>query len=161
MPAKLSTIISKIQLVPNVANREAIVAFHAYLMSNDLSVHHINNNLKAIISFANYVGPETSFHDTTSRQTVISFLDTKRKPVDTDPEMRWITTWNHYLNRLRLFFRWFHNRYIRSTDESIGEPDWETPDVVRIKSRKRIDKVQLLYVHNMDSALRNIVEEVF
>lgn len=36
----------------------------------------------------------------------------------------------------RLFFRWFHNRYIRAKDESIGETDWETPEMVRIKSKK-------------------------
>lgn len=35
MPAKLSTTINKIQLVPSIANREAIVAFQAYLMDND------------------------------------------------------------------------------------------------------------------------------
>jgi integrase/recombinase XerD len=137
MPAKLSTTVNKIQSVPNLANREAITAFHVYLMINDLSVHHVNNNLKAVISFENYVSSETSFHGTASRQTVISFLDRKRKYVDNDPEMRWITTWNHYyLNRLRLFFRWFHNRYVRGIGESVGEPDWETPGIVRIKSRK-------------------------
>ena len=136
MPAKFSTTVNKIQSVPNLANREAITAFHAYLMINDLSVHHVNNNLKAVISFANYVDPETSFHGTASRQTVISFLDSKRKSVDIDPEIRKITTRNHYLTRLRLFFRWFHNRYVRGIGESVGEPDSETPGIVRIKSRK-------------------------
>jgi hypothetical protein len=86
--AKLSTTINKIQLVPNLANREAISAFNAYLMSNDLSVHHVNNNLKASISFANYLGPETSFHDIKSKQQVLSFLDSKRKSADEDPEMK-------------------------------------------------------------------------
>lgn len=37
-------------------------------MTNDLSVHNVNNNLKASIAFANYLGPETSFHDITSKQ---------------------------------------------------------------------------------------------
>jgi hypothetical protein len=68
-------------------------------MSNELSVHHVNNNLKSSIAFANYLGPEVSFQDITNKQQVISFLDSKRKPADHDPEMRWITTWNHYLNR--------------------------------------------------------------
>jgi len=112
----------------------AITAFHDYLIGNDLSVHHVNNNLKAAISFANYLGPEQSFHDITSKQQTISFLDTKRKSVDSDPDMRWVTTWNHYLFRLRFFFRWFHNRCLRS--EPISESEWETPDIVRIKSKK-------------------------
>ena len=105
-------------------------------MSNDLSVHHVNNNLKASIAFANHLGPEISFHDITSKQQVLSFLDSKRKSIDDDPDMKWITTWNHYLNRLRLFFRWFHNRYGRGNEESVGESDRETPETVRIKSRK-------------------------
>jgi hypothetical protein len=45
MPAKLFTTVNKIQSVPNLANREAITAYHAYLMSNDLSVHHVNNTI--------------------------------------------------------------------------------------------------------------------
>ena len=34
------------------------------------------------------------------------------------------------------FFSWFHNLYPRSNEEPMGEPDWETPDMVRIKNRK-------------------------
>ena len=105
-------------------------------MNNDLSVHHVNNNLKASIAFANHLGPEISFNDIKGKQQVLSFLDSKRKSVDNDPDMKWITTWNHYLNRLKLFFRWFHNRYQRGTEELVCEPDWETPEMVRIKSRK-------------------------
>jgi hypothetical protein len=29
-----------------------------------------------------------------------------------------------------------HNRYIISDDESVGEPDWETPNIIRIKTKK-------------------------
>ena len=104
-------------------------------MANELSSHHINNSLKSAISFANYLGTEQSFYDITTKQQVTSFLDTKRKSAECDPEMKWITTWNHYLNRIRFLFRWFHNRYLRYP-ELIGEADWETPDVVRIKSKK-------------------------
>jgi hypothetical protein len=27
-------------------------------------------------------------------------------------------------------------RYLRSNEESVGEPDWDTPEMVRIKSKK-------------------------
>jgi hypothetical protein len=99
MPTKLSTAVNKIQLVPNLANREAIAAFHAYLMCNDLSVHHINNNLNASIAFAIYLCSEVSLPDITSKQQVISFLDSKRKSADDDHDMKLITTRNHYLNQ--------------------------------------------------------------
>ena len=136
MPVKLSTTVTKIQLVPNVSNREVIAAFYDYLMDNNLSVHHINNSLKAAISFASYLGSELTFHDILSKEQVISFLETKRKSTDCDPEMKWITTWNHYLNRLRFFFRWFHNRYVKKYSESVSEIDWETPAIVKIKGKK-------------------------
>jgi hypothetical protein len=60
--------VNKIQLVPNSASRDDIAAFDAYLMSNNLSVHHVNNILKVSIAFANYLGHEISFYDITSKQ---------------------------------------------------------------------------------------------
>ena len=96
MPAKISTTINKIPSVPNLVNKETITTFHAYLISNDLSVHHVNNYLKASVSFANYLGPVVSSHALQAKQQALSFLDTKRKSVDYDPEMKWIITWNHY-----------------------------------------------------------------
>ena len=57
-------------------------------MSKDLSVHYVNNYLKASISFANYLGPEVSSHASQAKQKALSFLDTKRKSVDHDPEMK-------------------------------------------------------------------------
>ena len=96
MPAEISTTINKIQSVPNLANKETITTFHAYLISKDLSVHHVNNYLKTSISFANYLGPEVSSHALQAKQQALSFLDTKRKSVNHDPEMKRIITWNHY-----------------------------------------------------------------
>ena len=57
-------------------------------MSNDVSVHHVNNNLKASISFANFLGSEVSSRASQAKQKALSFLDTKRKSVDHDPEMK-------------------------------------------------------------------------
>ena len=39
----------------------------------------------------------------------MTFLDTKIKSNDTDPDKKWITTWNDYLLRIKYFLRWFHN----------------------------------------------------
>jgi integrase/recombinase XerD len=114
MPTKLSTTVDNIQLVLNLANGEAITAFHAHITSNDLSVHNVNNNLKASIAFANYLGPDIYFFDISNKQQVLSFLDSNRISLEDDTDIKWITSWNHYLNRLRLFFRWFLNRYLRS-----------------------------------------------
>jgi hypothetical protein len=40
------------------------------------------------------------------RQQITQFLDTKIKTVDIDPDKKYITTWNDYLNYIKCFFRW-------------------------------------------------------
>ena len=36
---------------------------------------------------------------------VLSFLDTKIKTKEEDPDQKWITTWNDYLHRIMHFLR--------------------------------------------------------
>ena len=77
--------------MPNLANREANYDSNSMpilFMSNDLSIHHINNNLKASIAFVNHLGEEVSFHGITNKQHILSFLDSKPKSADDDPEMK-------------------------------------------------------------------------
>jgi integrase/recombinase XerD len=127
---KLSTTIGKIQAVPNSVNREIIYHFLAYMKNNDSSEHHKNNNLKVVIGFANYVGKLNSFYDVKRKEQVLEFLNTKVKSYE-DPDKRWITTWNNYLTRIRLFYRWLHNQSNNTEHEN-----WQTPEFVRIKTRK-------------------------
>jgi len=63
MPMKLSTTISKIQTIPNQSNLDKINEFLNYMKNNGSSEHHQNNNLKVVISFAKFLGPDTSFYD--------------------------------------------------------------------------------------------------
>jgi integrase/recombinase XerD len=76
----------------------------------DSSENHQINNLKVIIDFARSLGSE-GFYSVTKKRQIISFLNTKIKDGQEDPDKRWITTWNHYLNRIKLFFRWLYNAY--------------------------------------------------
>jgi hypothetical protein len=50
MPAKLTTTVNKIQLVPNQTNSIIIREFYEYMENADSSVHHKNNNLKVVIA---------------------------------------------------------------------------------------------------------------
>ena len=102
MPAKLSTTISKIPTIPNPANAALIEEFHKYMRQRSLSENHQNNNLKVVIAYAKFIGPHISFFDIVKRDQITTFLDTKIKSADEDPEKRWITTWNHYLGRIKL-----------------------------------------------------------
>ena len=87
----------------NDTNRVIINDFCAYMKSNGCSEHHHNNNLKVAIAFAKFLGPDNSFYDIKKKEQIIAFLDTKIKSTEQDPDKKWITTWNHYLHRIKLF----------------------------------------------------------
>jgi integrase/recombinase XerD len=96
--------------VPNHTNSEIICDFNEYMKSIGCSEHHHNNNLKAAIAFARFLGPGTTFYEINKKDQIISFLDTKIKSSKEDPDKKWITTWNHYLHRIKLFMRWIYNQ---------------------------------------------------
>jgi integrase/recombinase XerD len=74
------------------------------MKANGASEHHQNNNLKVIIAFSKYLGSDTSFYDIKRKEQITKFLDTKAKSIEQDPDKKWITTWNNYLHRIKLFF---------------------------------------------------------
>ena len=57
MPVKLATTVKKIQGVPNSNNSSLLAEFYNYLNSIGVSESHISNNLKALTSFAHFLGP--------------------------------------------------------------------------------------------------------
>jgi integrase/recombinase XerD len=105
MPAKLTTTVSKIAHVPNKTNSAIIEEFYMYMKVKGSSEHHQNNILKTVIAHAQFLGPETTFLDVQQKSQISAFLDKKVNPPEQDPERKWITTYNHYLRRLKQFFR--------------------------------------------------------
>ena len=91
MPQKLTTT-NNISRVPNNINSSVIQKFHRYMQSSGSSERNQNNNLKAIIAFANFIGPDTSFYDVHSSEHILCYLNTKIKNTEQDPEEKWITT---------------------------------------------------------------------
>ena len=57
------------------------------------SDNHQVNNLKVVINFANFLGPNITFYNISKKEQITSFLNTKIKNSDIDPDKRWITTW--------------------------------------------------------------------
>ena len=131
MVAKLSTTINKIQDLPNSSNSKILNEFLMYMKNNGSSERHQNNNLNVMIEFSNYFDSNTTFYDIDKKEQMISFLDIKVKDLEKDPEKRWITSWNHYLTRIKLFYRWLYNK-----DKEIERDYWETPDFLKIKNKK-------------------------
>jgi integrase/recombinase XerD len=76
-----------------------------YEKSIGTSEKYQNQNLKAIINYANFLGAEITFYDIQRREQITAFLDTKIKSNNIDPDKKWITTWNDYLWRIKYFLR--------------------------------------------------------
>jgi hypothetical protein len=131
MVAKLSPTINKIQALSNSTNSKTLTEFLTYMKNNGSSERHQNNNLTVMIEFAIFLGTNTTFYDVKKKEQILSFLDTKIKDSEKDPEKIWITTWNHYLVRIKLFFRWLYNK-----DKEIERDYWETPNFLKIKNKK-------------------------
>ena len=139
MPTTLSTTVRHIyDRVPNSVNSQLIAEFHQFMKDNGTSQRHQNNNLKAIIAFAEFLGANKNFCQVTSKDQITCFLDTKMKADILDPEKRWITTWNDYLVRIKHFFRWLYNckaKLDKSYPQSLSV-DWETPAFANIRTKR-------------------------
>src|SRR5215218_3823443 len=109
-PTKLTMTLSKISLVPNKTNAAIIEEFRAYMKARGSSEQHQNNNLKVAIAYANFLGPDRMFFDVQQKSQITAFLDTKVNPPEQDPDKKRITTYNHYLRRIKLFYRWLYNQ---------------------------------------------------
>jgi len=134
MPIRLDTVLKRIEHMPNKVNSDLLKDFYQHMKDNGTSENYGKGNLKAIIHFAEHFGGATSFYDVDHKQ-VISFLDTKIKSDQVDNDKKWITTWNEYLWRLKLFFRWLHNKKITEIigqEEAKPEDEWKTPSFLHV-----------------------------
>jgi integrase/recombinase XerD len=117
----------------NSRNKELVGKFIDYMHTTDNSEKYKRNNLMTVRLYAEYLGekqPTLALDSISSKEEIISFLDTRIKDEKIDPDKRWIRTWNDYLNRIKHFMRWLHN------DSSIASSDWQTPSFVQIKKKK-------------------------
>ncbi len=135
---KLETTLGHLDRIPNQTNKKLLVEFHDYLKDIDTSENYQNQMLKELISFAEFLGEKISFYDVHEREQVTTFLETKIKSVDIDPDKRWITTYNDYLWRIKYLFRWLYNRKVVKDrgEEPLSVSDWKTPSFAAIKKKK-------------------------
>jgi len=96
----------------------------------DSSLANATNYLRVLKLFSNDIR-EKEFKDIT-REDVLEFLDKRKKSPETDPEKKWVRTWNDYLARLVGFYRWLYNHEITRERQ-----DWKTPEpLCSIKKKK-------------------------
>lgn len=73
-------------------NSKLIADFHSHMKDNATSERHQNDNLKAVIAYAEHLGSNTTFYQISTKDQVPKFLDTKVRPNSDDPDKGWITT---------------------------------------------------------------------
>jgi integrase/recombinase XerD len=64
------------------------------MKTNGASERHQNNSLKVCNAFALSLGKDITFYDINKKDQILSFLNTKIKSQEQDPDKKWITTWN-------------------------------------------------------------------
>jgi len=138
MPVKLETSIKNIQSLDNPNNAKLIHDFYLYLRFVNTSESYQNQNIKALINMAKYFGNNLEFIQISKKEVILSFLDSKIKSKEEDPDGKWMRTWNDYLQRIKYFFRWLYNEKLRQerNEESIDPSDWVTPPFLKIKEKK-------------------------
>ncbi len=107
MTAKLSTTVNYIETLTSAKNRRLIHQFYEFMKRNGNSQAYQNNNLKVVIAYSQFLGQMISLETISNKSQIISFLDTKIKGIEEDPDKRWITTWNDYLGRIKFFLGGF------------------------------------------------------
>ena len=91
MPVILSTTINNFYKVANLKNADIIREFYQFMKNSCAGDKHINNNLKIVLNFTCLSDQNLSFKDV-ERSEIIQFLGSKIKPIEQDPDRRWITT---------------------------------------------------------------------
>ncbi len=108
------------------------------MIENGASERHQNNNLKAIISFSNFLD-NRSFKDINKKEDILSFLQTKIKDKEHDPGQKWITTYNDYLHRIKHFFRWLYNQH--ENEDRISNGFVENSNIYGIFKTKKTKRI--------------------
>jgi hypothetical protein len=79
------------------------------------SERYQNNNLKAIIVFSKFLDPSVSFYQIKDKSQIFSFLDTKIKSIEQDPDKRCI---NFFICKNFCVFYLFEKK--SSVDYAVG-----------------------------------------
>jgi integrase/recombinase XerD len=94
---RLSTTLNNlVRSVSNEENKKVILRLFDFMKRIGTSERYQNNNLKTMISYSKFLGSSISLNQVKKKEQITSFLDSKIKGIEEDPDKRWITTWNDY-----------------------------------------------------------------
>ncbi|MGI9012411.1 MAG: hypothetical protein ACR2F1_14665 [Nitrososphaeraceae archaeon] len=87
MPQKLETVLKHVEEISNDVNKQYIKDYHRYLIARDTSTIYQKDNIKLIQMFAKFLESKT-FKDVKDNETIMAFLDIKRKSKEEDQEQK-------------------------------------------------------------------------
>ena len=86
MTMKLSTTLIHLNSVSNPISTSLVKQFYEYLKEMGTSENYQNQNLKQLINFAIQLGEEKTLYEVSTKEEIVSFINTKIKNSDLDPE---------------------------------------------------------------------------
>jgi hypothetical protein len=138
---RLENVLMQIDYVENKVNKDLINEFSKYLILKDASANYQRNSIKVMLMFAEFINEQKNLNLTEidSQGDILLFLDSRKRNRERDPDQKWITTWNDYLWRIKIFYRWYYNTKILKNN-IFDSRNWITPDFINIlkKRTKRI-----------------------
>ena len=75
---------------------------------SNLSENYRRDLILLLSTFSNYFQNKLSFKEIT-RDNLLTFLDSSRKPESVDPLHKWIGTYNTHRMHLTRFFKWLYS----------------------------------------------------
>ena len=139
---RLQNVLEQIETIENNLNKNLIQEFSKYLISKDTSANYQRNCIKIMLMFGDFLQSrkeeKNDLSQVNSIDDIIAFLDTRKKTKDEDPEQKWITTWNDYLWRIKIFYRWYYNTKILKTipNNIFDSRNWVNPNFLNIPKKK-------------------------
>jgi hypothetical protein len=95
------------QVLPIECAADIVDYLIAMKTEKNLSLHSREIIIKTLKLLARFTSFNT-WKSTITRDDILAFLDSYRKPEASDPLHKWIGTYNLYKNVLMSFFKWLH-----------------------------------------------------
>lgn len=136
MVESIETIMLRIDRLPK-DQQSFILEYKKFVESDSYTENNLGTYLKILNLFAKE-SPGLDMRNPT-KEEILVFLNRRIKSKNDDPEQKWITTWNHYRDRLSTVYRWYENR-----DSDKEQEEWSSPELFR-KIKKKMTKRESPY----------------
>jgi hypothetical protein len=122
-------------------SKENALTIANYILSmkveTNLSVNHKRGIITSLKLLSEFLGSKP-FKKMT-REDIVLFLDTHRKPENADPLHKWIGTYNHRIIDFLRFFKWLYSPDIEPSKRKKPEVVDNIPTILRLKQSLNIE----------------------